>query len=79
MAHGLTPDEYRTRYRLPRDYPMVPPSYSAQRREFAKKMGLGHLRKRRDPTSDILSDAAAPEPAALRAPSSRTGTNNGPC
>lgn len=51
VAHGLTPDEYRARYRLPRDYPMVPPSYSAQRREFAKKMGLGHLRKRRDLTS----------------------------
>lgn len=48
VAHGLTPDEYRARYRLPPNYPMVPPSYSAQRRDFAKKMGLGHLRKRRD-------------------------------
>jgi predicted transcriptional regulator len=43
-AHGLTPDEYRARYSLPADYPMVSPSYSAARREAAKKIGLG-LRK----------------------------------
>jgi predicted transcriptional regulator len=40
-AHGLTPDEYRQRYRLPADYPMVAPAYSEQRREVAKRLGLG--------------------------------------
>lgn len=39
--HGMTPDEYRTRFGLPADYPMVAPSYSAARSEMAKKMGLG--------------------------------------
>ena len=40
-GHGLTPAEYRERYKLPRDYPMVAPSYSQQRREVAAKLGLG--------------------------------------
>jgi predicted transcriptional regulator len=39
--HGLTPDEYRQRYNLKSDYPMVAPSYSDARRDMAKKIGLG--------------------------------------
>ncbi len=39
--HGLTPDEYRQRWNLPHDYPMVAPSYAAARSKLAKKMGLG--------------------------------------
>src|SRR4051795_1315763 len=38
---GLTPAEYRTKWGLPHDYPMVAPNYSAQRSELAKSMGLG--------------------------------------
>lgn len=44
-AYGLTPEEYRERWGLPADYPMVAPSYTAQRRKLAKDIGLG-LRKR---------------------------------
>ena len=40
-AHGMTPDEYRQRWRLPRDYPMVAPNYAKQRSALAKKIGLG--------------------------------------
>lgn len=40
-THGLTPDEYRRRYNLRPDYPMVSESYSAARRAMAKKIGLG--------------------------------------
>jgi predicted transcriptional regulator len=40
-GHGLTPEQYRERYNLPPDYPMVSPSYSETRREMAKKIGLG--------------------------------------
>lgn len=40
-TNGLTPDEYRQRYNLPADYPMVAPNYSARRRDLAKKIGLG--------------------------------------
>ncbi|MFL6690305.1 MAG: MucR family transcriptional regulator [Alphaproteobacteria bacterium] len=39
--YKMTPDEYRSRWGLPRDYPMVAPNYSAQRSEFAKRIGLG--------------------------------------
>ena len=39
--HGLTPDQYRARYKLPADYPMVAPAYSEARREVAKRLGLG--------------------------------------
>ena len=40
-AHGMTVDEYRTRWRLPTDYPMVAKNYSARRSELAKSLGLG--------------------------------------
>ncbi len=42
MTHyGMTPDQYRERWSLPADYPMVAPNYAATRRELAKKIGLG--------------------------------------
>jgi predicted transcriptional regulator len=42
MTHyNLTPDQYRARWNLPADYPMVAPSYAEKRRELAKKIGLG--------------------------------------
>ena len=43
-SHGLTPDDYRQRYKLPSSYPMVAPGYSEQRREVAKRLGLGRKR-----------------------------------
>jgi len=43
-THGLTPAEYRARYNLPTDYPMVAPSYSEARRAVAKRLGLGSRR-----------------------------------
>lgn len=42
MTHyGMTPDEYRLKWGLPRDYPMVAPNYAEQRRKLAKAIGLG--------------------------------------
>jgi predicted transcriptional regulator len=40
-TYGMTPDEYRARWGLASDYPMVAPTYAKQRSEFAKKIGLG--------------------------------------
>jgi len=40
-TYNLTPDEYRTKWGLAPDYPMVAPNYAAQRSAFAKKIGLG--------------------------------------
>jgi predicted transcriptional regulator len=50
--HGLTPDEYRKRWGLAKDYPMVAPAYAARRSELAKQIGLGR------------KPAAEPEPAS---------------
>lgn len=45
MVHfNLTPDEYRAKWGLPADYPMVAPNYALQRQELAKKIGLGTKR-----------------------------------
>lgn len=51
--YNLTPDEYRQKWNLPRDYPMVAPAYAEARSALARSMGLG--RKRAEP-------AAAPAP-----------------
>ena len=40
-SHRMTVDEYRTRWSLPPDYPMVAPNYSARRSQLAKSLGLG--------------------------------------
>ena len=40
-TYNLTPEEYRTKWGLPADYPMVAPNYAIQRSDFAKKIGLG--------------------------------------
>jgi len=39
--YGLSPEEYRAKWGLPADYPLVAPNYAARRSEFAKKIGLG--------------------------------------
>ncbi|TJV87888.1 MAG: MucR family transcriptional regulator, partial [Mesorhizobium sp.] len=45
--YGLTPDEYRAKWGLPSDYPMVAPNYAATRSALAKTIGLG--RKPKEP------------------------------
>ena len=40
-TYNLTPEEYRAKWGLPSDYPMVAPNYAKQRSQFAKKIGLG--------------------------------------
>jgi predicted transcriptional regulator len=46
-AYQMTPDQYRMRWGLPPDYPMVAPNYASQRSALAKKIGLGTKRRRR--------------------------------
>ena len=40
-SYGMSPDDYRTKWGLPLDYPMVAPNYAERRSNFAKKIGLG--------------------------------------
>jgi len=44
-AYGMTPDDYRAKWGLKPDYPMVAPSYAAKRQQLAKKIGLGRKPK----------------------------------
>jgi predicted transcriptional regulator len=53
---NMTPAEYRAKWKLPADYPMVAPNYSSQRKDLAHKMGLG--RKKSAPSASPTSDAA---------------------
>ena len=43
-SYGMTPDEYRAKWNLPADYPMVAPNYAKQRSDLALKLGLGRSR-----------------------------------
>jgi predicted transcriptional regulator len=43
--YGMTPEEYRTKWALPHDYPMVAPNYAKARSDLAKRMGLGLARR----------------------------------
>jgi len=47
-AYNMTPEQYRERWGLASDYPMVAPSYAAQRSNLAKKIGLGTRSRRND-------------------------------
>ena len=60
-SHGLTPDQYRERYGLKPDYPMVSESYSQVRRDMAKKIGLGRKPGTKMPAK---TSKTAPKPAA---------------
>jgi predicted transcriptional regulator len=57
-VYNLTPDQYRAKWGLPRDYPMVAPNYAAARSQLARQMGLGARRRKRP----------EPEPAQPAAP-----------
>ena len=67
---GMTPAEYRAKWGLPHDYPMMAPAYAVQRSELARTFGLGRKRQRE-------ADAAAPEtevqplPAVAKKPGRR--------
>jgi predicted transcriptional regulator len=45
--YRMTPDQYRSKWNLPADYPMVAPNYAAARSQLAKQMGLGQQRRQR--------------------------------
>lgn len=64
-THGLSPDQYRERYNLPKSYPLVAPSYSEARRAVATRLGLGR--------KPVTSAKAAPaEKPAAKAPAQKS-------
>jgi predicted transcriptional regulator len=63
---GMTPEQYREKWNLPSNYPMVAPNYAAQRSTLAKNIGLGQARGRQlaaAPSSVELIETVAPVPA----------------
>ena len=66
--YNLSPEEYREKWGLPHDYPMVAPAYAAARSDLAKNMGLG----RRSAGAEIAVEAELPAPLAPKA-----GKNSG--
>lgn len=58
---GMTPNDYRQKYGLPVDYPMVSASYSAQRSELARSLGLGQRRRKANQTPATASEKPGAE------------------
>ena len=72
-GHGLTVEQYRARWNLPREHPMVAPGYSERRSSLAKEIGLGRGRRasRKEPVA-----VAPEEPAAAQTRSRRRGRSS---
>lgn len=75
--YNLSPDEYRQKWSLPRDYPMVAPAYAAARSSLAKSMGLGRKRAPQAPTPVVAEKpkrASTPRAAATtkKAPAAKS-------
>ena len=77
QAFGLSPDEYRAKWGLARDYPMVAPGYAAKRSQLAKESGLGSDRRKPaaiPPAAEVVESeppAPAPEVEEVVAPKKR--------
>ncbi|MFD1303622.1 MucR family transcriptional regulator [Methylobacterium marchantiae] len=64
--YSMTPEEYRTKWNLPSDYPMVAPNYAAARSELAKNMGLGQQRRKTRAKAAVVEAPATPAPRGRR-------------
>ena len=77
--YSMTPEQYREKWGLPADYPMVAPNYAKARSELAKEMGLGQQRRKgRIAAEGSASEPgaaakAAPRPAKVTAPAPQRG------
>lgn len=67
-SHGLTPTQYRERYGLKADYPMVAPAYAETRRQLAKKIGLGRKPGQKVGQKSLEAKTAVPTEAKIAAP-----------
>jgi predicted transcriptional regulator len=57
-TYDMTPEQYRAKWNLPADYPMVAPNYAKARSELAKNFGLGQQRKKGKAPVEVANDAA---------------------
>jgi predicted transcriptional regulator len=77
-GHGLNVDQYRARWKLPRDHALTAPSYSERRSELAKQLGLGRGRRpsREEPEPVAPETPAAPQPRSRRRGRPRSGSTS---
>jgi predicted transcriptional regulator len=66
-GHGLSIDQYRARWNLPREHPITAPGYSERRSSMAKQIGLGRRRASREEPEPVAPETpAAPQPRSRR-------------
>jgi len=70
--HNMTPAEYKAKWKLPADYPLVAPNYAAQRKDLALKIGLGRKKK-----TAATKPAPAKPARAKRAPKAKPSPTTG--
>jgi predicted transcriptional regulator len=68
---GMTPEEYRAKWELPVDYPMVAPNYAQKRSELARSSGLGQLRRKTAAQKELVTVPAEDTKPKRRAPSKK--------
>jgi predicted transcriptional regulator len=72
-TYDMTPEQYRAKWNLPADYPMVAPNYAKARSELAKTMGLGQQRKKgAAPVEAVANDGAPAKPKRAAAKAAAT-------
>src|SRR5215211_3566528 len=72
-TYDMTPEQYRAKWNLPADYPMVAPNYAKARSELAKTMGLGQQRRKgKAPVEAAANDVAAAKPKRAAAKAAAT-------
>ncbi|WP_114947077.1 MucR family transcriptional regulator [Microvirga calopogonii] len=72
-TYDMTPEQYRAKWSLPADYPMVAPNYAKARSELAKTMGLGQQRKKgAAPVETAANDGASAKPKRTAAKAAAT-------
>ena len=65
--YGLSPQDYRTKWGLPKDYPMVAPAYAEARSKLAKEAGLGRISKAPESSAPVVKSAARRGPGRPKA------------
>ena len=72
-AYNMTPDDYRRRWQLPADYPMVAPNYAKHRSTLAKQIGLGSRRETGETGDPIAQPQRPPKPPRAPRGTARKG------
>ena len=75
-TYNLTPEQYRAKWNLPHDYPMVAPSYAKARSELAKTMGLGQQRRKGAAQVEAVAEPAAAPARPKRAAAKAAATSD---